>query len=78
MSITVLILAAAAVTDAPTCWTAAENAAQAILRYLDVPRRGLWRDRLDPAGAFIEEAVPASSFYHLVLAIREMDAVVGR
>lgn len=70
-------VAAAAVTDAPACWSAAESAAQAILRYLDTPRRGLWRDRLDPAGAFIEEPVPASSFYHLVLAIRELDAVIG-
>lgn len=70
-------VAAAAVTDAAACWDAAESAARAILRYLDVPRRGLWRDRLDAAGDFVEEPVPASTFYHLVLAIRELDAAVG-
>jgi mannose-6-phosphate isomerase len=70
-------LAAAAVTDSDACWAAAETAAQAMLRYLDVPRRGLWRDRLDPAGAFIDEPAPASTFYHLVLAIRELNAALA-
>ena len=70
-------IAAAAVTDDPACWAAAETAARTILRYLAVPRAGLWRDRMDEAGRFIEEPAPASSFYHLVLAIRELDAVVG-
>lgn len=66
---------AGAVTGADACWGAAESAAQALLRYLDVPRRGLWRDRLDAADVFNEDPVPASSFYHIVLAIQELDRV---
>ncbi|HEX7761790.1 MAG TPA: AGE family epimerase/isomerase, partial [Caulobacteraceae bacterium] len=70
-------IAAAAVTGDPACWAAAQAAAETILRYLDVPRAGLWRDRMDQDGAFIDEPAPASSFYHIVLAIQELDAVVG-
>jgi len=66
-------LAAAEVTGSAACWDAAATAADAILRYLDVPRRGLWRDRLDAEGRFVEEPAPASSFYHLVLAILVLD-----
>lgn len=70
-------LAAAEITGSAACWGAAGTAASTILRYLDVPRRGLWRDRLDAEGRFIEEAAPASSFYHLVLAIRVLDETLG-
>ncbi|MGA0603403.1 AGE family epimerase/isomerase [Caulobacter sp. KR2-114] len=70
-------LAAAEITGSAACWAAAETAAAAILRYLDVPRPGLWRDRLDADGRFVDEPAPASSFYHLVLAIRVLDEVVA-
>lgn len=46
---------------------AAESLAT-IARYLDTPVKGLWRDRLQPDDAFIEEAAPASSFYHIMSA----------
>ena len=50
-------------------------AAAAVLRsYLDTPVRGLWRDRMDENGKFIEEPAPASSLYHIVGAISEMQA----
>lgn len=52
-------------------------AARAIERYLDVEPRGLWRDRLAPDGRFVEEPAPASSLYHLVCAIAELDRVCG-
>jgi mannose-6-phosphate isomerase len=37
---------------------------------------GPWRDKPKPDGAFVEETPPASSFYHIVCAIAEMDRVV--
>jgi mannose-1-phosphate guanylyltransferase/mannose-6-phosphate isomerase len=47
-------------------------AANGLARYLDVPTRGAWRDKLRPDGTFIEEPAPASSFYHIVVAILEL------
>jgi len=47
-------------------------AANALARYLDVPTPGAWRDRLLPDGSFVEEPAPASSFYHLTVAILEL------
>jgi mannose/cellobiose epimerase-like protein (N-acyl-D-glucosamine 2-epimerase family)/mannose-1-phosphate guanylyltransferase len=44
-------------------------AANGLFRYLDVPVRGLWRDRLKGEGTWVEEPAPASSFYHIVGAI---------
>jgi mannose/cellobiose epimerase-like protein (N-acyl-D-glucosamine 2-epimerase family) len=41
--------------------------------YLDVPMPGLWRDKMKPNGAFVDEPAPASSFYHIVCAIAELD-----
>lgn len=48
------------------------TAARGLARYLDVPARGAWRDKLRPDGAFVEEPAPASSFYHLSLAVLEL------
>jgi mannose-1-phosphate guanylyltransferase/mannose-6-phosphate isomerase len=50
----------------------ASEAGFAIGRYLDVPVRGLWRDKLEADGAFIDEPAPASSFYHIVSAIDQL------
>lgn len=36
--------------------------------YLDVPVKGLWRDQLLADGTFVEEAAPASTFYHVLSA----------
>lgn len=52
-------------------------AARVIESYLDVQPRGLWRDRLAADGRFIEEPAPASSLYHLVGAIAELNRVCG-
>lgn len=54
---------------------AAQAAAQAfdvLMRYCDTPVRGLWRDKLQPDGAFVEEPAPASSFYHIMIALDEL------
>jgi mannose/cellobiose epimerase-like protein (N-acyl-D-glucosamine 2-epimerase family) len=49
--------------------TQALRAANGLARYLDVPARGAWRDKLGPDGLFVDEPAPASSFYHLLGAI---------
>jgi len=51
---------------------AAEAAAQAfdtLTAYFDTPTRGLWRDRMQPDGRFTEQPAPASSFYHIMVAL---------
>jgi mannose-1-phosphate guanylyltransferase/mannose-6-phosphate isomerase len=45
------------------------RASRGLARYLDVPARGAWRDKLDPDGRFVDEPAPASSFYHLIGAL---------
>ena len=70
-------LLAAEITGDAGCWAAAESASATLLRYLDTPTPGLWRDCIDETGAFIEGPVPASSFYHIVLAIQELDRVIA-
>lgn len=53
----------------------AESAAAAVrslMRYLDTPTPGLWRDTLDEHGAFVEQFAPASSFYHIVSAALQL------
>ena len=47
------------------------------MRYCDVPTLGLWRDRVLPDGAFVEEAAPASSFYHLMFAFSDLMRVAA-
>jgi mannose-1-phosphate guanylyltransferase / mannose-6-phosphate isomerase len=47
----------------------AAAAAEVLLRFLNTPTAGLWRDKLLPNNEFVEEPAPASSFYHLACAI---------
>jgi mannose-6-phosphate isomerase len=47
----------------------AAEAARSLRKYLETPLRGLWRDKMDPHGGFIEEPAPASSLYHIVGAV---------
>jgi mannose-6-phosphate isomerase len=67
---------AAQVTGDARWWTTAANGAEALLKYFDVPVKGLWRDKLQTDGTFVEEAAPASSFYHIVCAILELDRAI--
>jgi mannose/cellobiose epimerase-like protein (N-acyl-D-glucosamine 2-epimerase family) len=53
----------------------AADAADGLMRYLDCPIPGLWRDRIDAQGVVVDEPAPASSFYHLVAAIAEISAL---
>lgn len=55
-------------------WDDARKGAVGLQRFLNVPVSGLWRDRLDPDGAFIDEPAPGSSLYHIVSAVSALDA----
>jgi len=68
---------AAAFTGEPGLWNATAQACGALEAFLDVPTPGLWRDRMEADGGFREEAAPASSLYHIVGAIAELDRVAG-
>ena len=67
---------AAALTDDGSLWTATLQACAALEAFLDTPTPGLWRDWRDEAGAFREEAAPASSLYHIAGAIAELARLV--
>lgn len=56
---------------------AALQGANGMAAYLDTPARGVWRERMRADGDFVEEPSPATSFYHLFLAIRELGRFVG-
>lgn len=59
-------------------WIAANEAALALTKYLATPVRGLWYDKLTADGQFIDEPAPASSFYHIVCAIAELEHAIKR
>jgi len=56
----------------PAAAAAAIQAFDALQLYLDTPTPGLWRDKRNPDGSFVEEAAPASSFYHIMFAFFEL------
>jgi len=58
-------------------WSMAVAGAEGLLAYLCTPISGLWRDKYRPDGTFVKEPAPASSFYHIVCAIGELDRVVN-
>ena len=59
----------------PAAAAAAAQAFDMLMRYCDTPIPGLWRDRFDLADGFVAEPAPASSFYHIVLALEAWDRV---
>jgi mannose/cellobiose epimerase-like protein (N-acyl-D-glucosamine 2-epimerase family) len=52
--------------------SAAVGATESLMQYLHMPTPGLWRDTMDERGAFVEQLVPASSFYHIVSAALQL------
>ncbi|MDD7911755.1 AGE family epimerase/isomerase [Pseudovibrio exalbescens] len=48
------------------------RAMTALQKFFEGVQPGLWRDKLLPDGTFVEEAAPASTFYHIVCAIAEL------
>ncbi|MEW5685030.1 MAG: AGE family epimerase/isomerase [Pseudomonadota bacterium] len=53
------------------------EAANGLAAYLDTPARGVWRERMREDGGFVEAHAPATSLYHLYLAIRELARFAG-
>lgn len=68
---------AAETTGNPKYWDMAAAGAEGLLAYLRTPVPGLWRDKYQPDETFVDEPAPASSFYHIVLAILELDRAVS-
>jgi len=66
---------AARLTGDPKYFAIAASAADALQRYLATPIPGLWYDRIDANGNIVEEPAPASTFYHLVVAVAEISAL---
>lgn len=54
------------------------TAARGLAKYLDVPARGAWRDKMQPDGSFADEPAPASSLYHLTGAALALLRATGR
>lgn len=52
-------------------------AVSALRIYLDKAPDGLYLDKMDPAGSFADEPAPASSLYHIVCAVSELDRFTG-
>jgi mannose-1-phosphate guanylyltransferase/mannose-6-phosphate isomerase len=50
------------------------RAASTLSAYLDMPVKGLWRDRLNADGSWVDEPSPASSLYHITGAIDALTA----
>ena len=46
---------------------------EALSIFLQFPIAGLWRDKMHEDGSFTEEPAPASSFYHILCAIYELN-----
>lgn len=63
---------AAQITGEDKYWSMACNAVDGLLPYLDTPVKGLWLDIQQPNGKLVDAPSPASSFYHIVAAIKQL------
>lgn len=68
---------AARLTGRSEYWDTASAGAEGLLKYLDVPIAGLWLDRYQADGSFVVEPAPASSLYHIICGILEMDVEIS-
>lgn len=59
-------------------WQIAADGAAGLWTYLQTAVPGLWYDRMQADGSLIEEAAPASSFYHIICAIVELDQALAK
>ena len=66
---------AARITGDAKYFAMAASATDALKRYLSTPIPGLWYDRIDVNGHIVDEPAPASTFYHLVVAVAELSAL---
>jgi mannose-6-phosphate isomerase len=47
-------------------------ATRGLMPYLDNPLPALWRDKLAADGSFLDEPAPATSLYHIAVAVFEL------
>lgn len=71
-------VAAALATGEERYWSLALQGALGLQAYLDVEVPGAWRDRMAADGSLAVEPAPASSFYHIVGAVLELDRALPR
>ena len=64
---------AAQITGEDHYWSMAVNAVEGLQRYLNTPVNGLWLDNLQADGVLVDAPSPASSFYHIIAAIAQLD-----
>ena len=57
---------------------AALSARRSLRRYRENLMPGLWRDKQNGDGSFVEEPAPASTFYHLICAFDELNRVASK
>ncbi len=50
-----------------------QDALKALMMFFEDVPVGLWKDKFLPNGTFVKEAAPASSLYHIISAISELD-----
>lgn len=50
-----------------------ERAINAVSRYFETPVLGLWFDKMADGSGFVDEPCPASSLYHIICAIEELE-----
>lgn len=70
-------VAAALETGEDRYWAMAAGAGRGLQKYLATDVSGLWRDRMNADGSFVDEPAPASSFYHIVGAILDLDRALA-
>jgi mannose-6-phosphate isomerase len=68
--------AAALHTGDPSYWAMAAEGGVGLMKYFEQTGPGLWHDMMEPNGEFSDEFAPASSLYHIVCAIAELDSAV--
>lgn len=59
-------------TQDPNAFAAAIQSFDTLTTYFNTPVAGLWMERRAAGGQFIEEAAPASSFYHIMFGLSEL------
>jgi mannose-6-phosphate isomerase len=64
---------AARLTGESRYWEMAAAAVAGLEHYLATPVRGLWFDRMTPEGEMVHQPAPATSLYHIVLAIAVLE-----
>lgn len=69
-------LLAAQLTDESHFWSMAHASASSFLRYLATPIAGLWYDVVLPNGKALDSPAPASTLYHIVDSLSELDRAV--